>query len=437
MEPPGSRTAANASTLSTGLSLAHPFDVEEMPETPAIRRIGMGYRGLWPRQGVHISLNGLRVDRGDPSGILSIRCDGRELVGAARMNLTSMESRRRLAKDLEGGDQGVSGWRAILEDFCRTVVRLEIEPDASRQLTGERIRPANEWLVEPLLPFGVPSILFGPGGAMKSTLATALALAVATGYPLLEWSPRNGPVLVLDWESDEADWNDRAGQVARGFEIEFPKTIRHRRCDRTLASMTEIIAAETSALGVMLLIVDSVGLAAGVGHEGGDAAETAMRLFKSLRHIGCTSLLIDHVTGDSQDKPGSRPYGSVYKTNLARSTYEVRRERHPGRDGTQVMLRHAKVNRGRQRETMGIRVIHEEERIRFQRCELTAPDLAATGEGIEGRLAQLLGDEGAMPLQWLAKALDVAYDSVRMVVKRHPERFIRLEGPGGRIGLRA
>lgn len=421
------------------MSTQRPSNVVELPppsasSVSAVQRHGMGYRGIWTADHVVLSLTQCRYERGDLSGLLMVFQNAEFLV-AARFNVAAQETRRRLAADLEERTE-FRGWRSLLEDFCRQVIRLDSAGSPPVWLAEWKGSHAEEYLLEPLLPLGKPTILYGQGGSMKSTLATAAAVAVTTGAALLDAPPRVGRVMVLDWESDSDDWAERATALARGMGVAYPEAmIAHRQCDRPLRHFVESIAGFVQDHDVALLIVDSVGLAAGVGQEGGDPAETTLKLFQAVAPIQCTKLFIDHVSGDGVDNEhgSKRPYGSVYKMNLARSVWEMRSAHVDG--AVEAVLRHRKVNKGRERPNVEFKVRHGEDRIELALSPVTSPKLRA-GVSLEQRLAELMADEGAMSVgeAWKKLGDGISYDAVRVCLQRHHDLFFKIAR--GRYGLK-
>lgn len=415
------------------------LDLPSKEATPAISRVGMGYRGVWHKLGIVATLRRMRYDRGDPSGLLQIVSGTAIVHGPERLNLAASSTRSRLATELARRTD-YPGWEQILDTFCRHVLLLEEQGQPAQWLSEWRGNTAEEYLLDPFLPLRKPTILYGPGGSMKSTLATACALAVATGYPLLGWTPRVGRVAVLDWETDFADWAQRATELCKGLGLTFPaEMISYRSATTTLSRMVEGVAAWVSEIEASMLVVDSVMAASGTTHEGGDSAETATNLFAALRQIGTTSLLVDHVRGEDagDGKESSRPYGSVVKENSARSTWELRAGHCFGTE-TQLQLRQDKANRSRRGLRIGLRTVHEDGSIRLERCELTDPQFTKNMP-IAEQMRRLLGS-GSMPTSEIAQALETTSARVRKELSDHKDWFIRFDGGPGRegtVGLRA
>jgi len=398
----------------------------------SVVRHGLGYRGLFPG-GIHLHLARLHSSRGDLSGMLSVR-HGERVLYKGRFNVASVSARSTLIRYLK--DRGAyDGWGVVLEKFCWHVLTIDEEGPSTSVIGQQPRRGAPAYQVESVLPKNQATIIAGPGGSFKSTLAAAFAVSVQTGVAVVEgWFPEQGNVLVLDWESDEEEWNDRVVGIATGMGIEAPG-IRYRRCAHRLTALTESIADQVAREDIALLIVDSVGLAQGTSGDGGDANESTLGLFEALRSIGCTSLLIDHVRGDElgNSKVSAKPYGSVYKVNLARSIFELRREDQPSYpEATQVLLRHTKVNSGPKLKPQGLRIIHGETSILFERCVIDAPDLEQHAGTTVDRMRRLLGRSGELDESDLAETLGVSRSAIRQTMTRH-QGFQR--NPDGKIGL--
>lgn len=408
--------------------------IVELPEQRGqVTRLGVGYCGSFPR-GFTLSLESVRRSRGDLSGVLDVS-NGERHLARARFNVSSLTSRGSMARYLKGRTANYDGWPAILEDFCRQVDVLDAEGQPFERLTpiGPDDAALPEYLVDPIIPLQRPTLIFGPPGAHKSTVAAAVAVAVGTGENILGWRPRVGPVLVLDWETDRDEWRRRIGQLARGAGASHPDHF-YRRCAQPLYQMIESVAAFVQREEVRLVIVDSVGPALGADRDGGDANETTLRLFAALRAIGTTSLLIDQVKGENTDNERtghSRPYGSVFKTFEARSVFELRCEEQPEQHRAELLLKQVKVNESSRLADQGIEVTRADGAIRLRRCEVTAPDLEPHAGTTADRMRRLLRS-GPMSMVDIVGVLEVKRNTVSQVVKRN-RHFHRLND--GRIGL--
>lgn len=426
-----------AQTLDVGLwDRLRPLLVEPLQaEPPEVERVGLGYRARFPLAGIEMQLTRIRESRCEVHGELMVRFSDavpifdRHLY-AARFNLSSGSTRVSTAKLLN--ERHKADWAGLLERFCLAVLQLEREPEPTDEIGSRPAREPERWLLKPLLLKGKTTILYGPGGSWKSTLGAAIAVSLVTGQPVIpEWLAAQSPVLILDWEDDAEVWNERVRYIAIGAGI-APPTIRYRRMSRPLSDQLESLAAEVAEARIGLLLVDSVGLAIGASSEAEGIADGAFRLFAALRQLGTTNLLIDHVAGADVTNPGttSKPYGSIYKVNLARSTFEVRRPKEVDGDRAEFLLVQSKTN--------GIRVLPQELAIvygdgviRFERGRVVDPNLQS-GLPLKERMARALGENGAMTTEELAREIGVSPASIRTNVGRD-ERFVRCRD--GRIGL--
>jgi hypothetical protein len=176
-------------------------------------------------------------------------------------------------------------------------------------------------------------------------------------------------------------------------------------------------------------------MAAGGGRENGPAEESALRMFSALRHLGCTILLIDHVTGENVNtqKAVDKPYGSIYKVNLARSVWELKGTPVEGQDAHMALF-HRKVNVGAIQQPIGIKVQHHDEGVVFSREQIQDAGLV-TGLSHGSRIVKLLSD-GALNVGEIAEELDIAEAIVRVTLNRGKEKtYVKLSD--GRWGLAA
>jgi RecA-family ATPase len=249
-----------------------------------------------------------------------------------------------------------------------------------------------------MLPKDRATIVFGEGGSGKSYIAALLGLSLASGKQVFPgWEPvKPGKVLVLDWEADREEWNERLLLLAAGAGLaveDFAPRMRYRSCITSLVDQVEELAKYVKDEGIDLVIVDSVGMASPGAREGTDANEGALQLFRGLRLLRCTALLVDHVSKQGKESANGAkdPYGSIFKTNLARQTWEVRREDPEGEEQAtaELVLVNRKVNNGPRRNPIGCRITYAENEVRFVRSDLE--DVAESLQGSIPAAVQIKG----------------------------------------------
>ena len=404
-----------------------------------VERLGLGYQVRF-EQGVEIDVERIRRSRDELSAEVTVIAalpgivsrDGH--VHAARLNLSSTSARGTLARHLAGRAPGVD-WAEILERTCLAVLTGERagEPIETVGNRPQRIRP--RFLVDPILPADKPTILFGEGGTGKSTLAAAIAVSVETGIDVIAgWRPsRPTNVLYLDWETGPDDIDERVRGVAAGAGITDEVAIAYRFCSGPIADMVDELAREIARQGIGLVIVDSLGLAGGISSDG-DAADGALRMFAGFRALRCTVLGIDHVSKSSADDPNrpGRPYGSVYKTNLARATFELRQGQTIG-DRTHLGLYNTKSNVGRPLRPIGLSIEYASDGSISYRTEELAGELTKP-LSLPAKITALLA-EGAMTTADIAAETEEPENKIRATLSRGRKegRYVGL--PDGRWGV--
>lgn len=393
-------------------------------------RLGASYRAEFPEGRVTMTLARLRHRSGEWVGELTVRSDDRSApedghLLQANFNASSMTARKTTAGHLEKRAPKVrADWLAHLEAFCVRVLAAEREGSPILDIGTRPVRrEGTPYLLHPMLPKGRATILFGEGGSGKSYLAAAAAVSVASGTPVLDfWHvTQPGRVLVLDWEADVEEWNDRIAGVARGAGID-PPNIAYRQGVRSLVDDQEELARYVAEHNVRLVIVDSVGMASPSTREGSDANDGAIRLFAALRLLDTTCLLVDHVSkaGADQERGALRPYGSIFKVNLARSVYELKRASQLTDGIASMGLYHRKANGGPLGEPVGIRVEYGDDYVRFDREELHDEELDRA-RPLSFQVEDVLA-EGAMHPKDVADALGANVGSIRVILSRGVQR---------------
>jgi hypothetical protein len=225
------------------------------------------------------------------------------------------------------------------------------------------------------------TLLHGDGGVAKSLLALALAVAVSGGSS--KWLGRDvesSPVLYLDFELDAEEQLRRVRQLCRGQVLCKPpdallylSALGHTAREAFGSALT---ACEEH--GVKLLILDSLGPAL---HGDAEASRDVIGFFQEViepfRAKGIAVLIIDHQSKlqGGQSYQSKSAFGSVYKSNLARSVIQV--EATERGEGTLTLrLRQKKHNFGPLSEPFGVKLSFSEEAVSLEAVELQATELA-------------------------------------------------------------
>jgi hypothetical protein len=198
-----------------------------------------------------------------------------------------------------------------------------------------------------------------------------------------EWLGReveSCPVLYTDFELDSEEQARRVHQLCRGQGLDTPPE------DLLYMSALGHPAREafTAALeackehGVGLMVVDSLGPAL---QGDAEAARDVIGFFQNgiepFRTEGIAILIIDHQSrlqpGQSYQSKGA--FGSVFKTNLARSVIQAQATER-GEGTLSVRLRQKKHNFGPLAEPFGVKLSFTQEAVSLEVVELDASELA-------------------------------------------------------------
>src|SRR5262245_20483225 len=308
---------------------------------PVLQQLGDSIFIVWPGERT-LEFTRIVEARETVSAELCVVDQGQTLHWA-RINMMSTQSRNTLAKGLEDTLPGVP-WKTIVEDSCRMVVQHLRRGEPSVAVEPRKPREGR-YLVNPYIPAGEVTVLYGDGGAGKSLLALSLAVAGLLGHPLTpQWRVGNlERVLYLDWESDAETHGERLHGLTHRRELVQKGAILHRRLWRPLTDTIDVVRMDADKHQADLVICDSLGAACGSEPESADAAVRTMMALRSLRG---TKLVIAHVSKTSAELARSRPYGSVYVANLARSLVEARRIEVAEDNLLTIGLYHRKTNVG-------------------------------------------------------------------------------------------
>ncbi|MGH7322463.1 MAG: AAA family ATPase [Candidatus Rokuibacteriota bacterium] len=341
-----------------------------------------------------------------------------------RLNLASTAMREGLVKKLRETVPELP-WRERLELACRLIVE-EVRMGAPLVALRPAPRPgAQRDLIEDVLPLGETSLLYADGDAGKGWVALLIAVALGTGqgFPHLRPMRRGVTTAYLDWESTEEEVAARVDGICRGLGVDLPPgSILYRPMYRALADEAPRVRADFARHGVSVVILDSFGPAAGAEPE---SADSTIRVMNALRSFtDTTRLVLAHVSKAAADQPtgATRPYGSVFVRNLARSAWELRRAEETEPDELLVAAYHRKNNGGRRAPAFGLRLRFDPDgAVLVTGADLAeAPDLLAR-TSVSKRVTVALA-AGALTVAELAEHLSAPETTVGRIVRRLREK---------------
>src|SRR5919112_472405 len=254
--------------------------------------------------------------------------------------------------------------------------KLEAVRFSDMEMPGPR-----RYLLKDLVLAAYVTLLYGDGGVAKSLLALALAVAIAgDAKTWLGREVESCPVLFMDFELDSEEQARRVYQLCRGQGLDTPSenllymsALGHPARESFTAALE---ACKEHAVGLM--VVDSLGPALqGDAEAARDVIGFFQKSIEPFRAEGIAILIIDHQSrlqaGQSYQSKGA--FGSVFKTNLARSVIQAQATER-GEGTLTVRLRQKKHNFGPLAEPFGVKLSFTEQAVRLEAIELDASELA-------------------------------------------------------------
>lgn len=177
--------------------------------------------------------------------------------------------------------------------------------------------------------------------------------------------------------------------------------------------------------GVVMAVVDSVGAACGDDPE---RAEPVLRFFSAVRSLGIATILVDHVR---KENANGRAFGSTYKHNASRLTFEMRRAQLPDADLVHVGVFPRKSNKGRLMSPFGLAVTYTTDAIIFRREDVAADPELAEGLSLPVRIVNAL-KHGPRLTSQLADECGASDDKVRAALARMKGKVTGVTIPGER-----
>jgi hypothetical protein len=357
--------------------------------SPTIESVGEDLKFHWPNEGVVVAVercreNGSRGASAELTVMVAHNGHGVDRVlTSCGINLAAIRTRTEVANRLEKLHPSVD-WDYVVETVAVSTTRRMRQGAPVVLLTDDIPTKPVGFRCAPLVHEAMPSVLFGPGGLGKSLVALMMAMAVETGGWHGKFCGVPGKTLYLDYESEKEDLAHRAKQLRLGHPGLMSAQPSYRRSHVPIADDLPALRRIVDENDIRLVVIDSLAAACGAELE---RAETATRFYSALRSLRVSSLIIAHVAKNSDEKS---IYGSVFFSNFARSTWEIRKEQEAGEDAiTRIGLYHRKSNLGPLQRPFGLTMTFTDA-ITIEPADLSeCPDLVQ-GLPVRERLQQAL-----------------------------------------------
>ena len=381
----------------------------------------------WVKHGVTIKLDEMMRDREGIHSELEIEAimPGRQTLdhGPIRFNLSSTTTRNSLVKYL-GGQMPELAWPTMMDTVCRLAIsHFKVGPSLINLAHYEGFPP--NWLLWPLILEDEINILFGDGGNGKSLIAMTAAVSLQPQHSQLRGMVPNGntKTLYLDWEASP---NAHASRLKKLMHPVPMLDMAYLRCSAPLHEIVRQVKRHLTESGCGMVVIDSIAAACGGEPE---RADIALRLCNAVRSLDTTSLLIGHQTKGNDDT--GKPFGSVFWTNEARSTMEIKRQQDAGQDTMNLGLYHRKINDGRLEKPIGISVSFSDDTIKFNAQSIVdVPELASRLPAWQV-IERYLRESGPSPVEEIAAATDRKANTIHKVFSDRRDIFVEIPNLDG------
>lgn len=408
-----------------------------LPRNVRGRQLGVDYEYELATPPVRFTFNAVRETR---NGLRAeVRVDSIEMGAEGdilrdQITLISTRSKNSLAKAIGVRTKVAIAWAEIVELVALATVDTYREGEPFIYLKDTLDEPQSRaFLIRYFLPYLQSTVLYGDGMAGKSLLALTMGISVALGQELPSMRPMQDAkaVLYLDWETTASTHAYYLRCIERAHNIKVPRTqLLYRRMSRSLQLEAHRVKREIDKHQVGFLIVDSMVPACGGEPE---SADIVMSFFNAIRGVGpITALIISHLTKmEAQRKGLPRPFGSVFTSNLARSTWLARRAELGSADVLEVGLYHTKTNFGRLHSPRGVRFRFTQDSITLS--EFYLGDIPELGAHVPlGRRVRGILKRGPATVSEIADTLAANRDSVSKSLRRMKDVTV-LSGSQGKV----
>jgi hypothetical protein len=279
--------------------------------------------------------------------------------------------------------------------------------------------PPPQDVIAGVIPADFPSSIFGAGGQLKSYLLTHMMMCVVAGQPFLGRKVVQSPVLFVDYELDAKTTAHRARQIARGMGLTgIPAGFGYVNASRSLLKLTDQLLVEIEQTGFGWLGIDSMGLAIAGDTQKEDGVIAAMG---ALRALEIASTVVDHQAKvqPGQDYAGKEAFGSVYKGNLVRASWQLYAPKDQGQDKSirDLVMRQAKWSFGPEGANIGIRATFAGDTLRFEEIDPATSTSLTVMASTKDRLIQAVNDDPGSAAEALADLTGIALGTTRNVLR--------------------
>jgi len=396
-----------------------------------------GYNFTFPDDKLQVSVSRTRVhtDGKITGDIRIILGKDKQEEPSFNFNFSSAQTRKQLIKSLDEKYPDWS-WLGVVDEICRQVQALAMQGESSTVIkpttTGAK-HPG--YYVEPIVMKGVPTVIYGDKGTNKTTLALTLMGLIACGINdslTGLHASCSGKVGLLDWENNAELTDYTLSRLVDGGTLPYFE-LPYLRCNQPLADDIERIGRFLYENEIDVVMIDSLGQAAGSDRFDSAGKGSALRFFEAMRQFNLTSIIIGQ---NAKDDTGKRSiYGSTFFTYYARNIFRLQAGKHQdNEDEMLVALIHEESNFSKKYQPLGLRLAYTESTISVT-SEVVSISQFLDRANQTKELLEFL-KSGAKSVKAVSDYLNASANGTRVLLSRLKSRGIVVSLGAGMWGLK-
>jgi hypothetical protein len=364
--------------------------------------------------------------------------NGKKPFEVVDINLLAPNSMKSLARGLANNNSKDIPWEQVL-----TKIKIATLDFQRRGEPGFLIKPTTEdiqhpgYYIEPIIMKNVPNVLYGDKGVNKTTLCLSLLGIVCagtsdsiSGFKCFDDGIRCG---MLDWESSRDMTYYNTSRLFESGTIPYFE-LPYLKCRRPLIDDIDRIITWKESNSLDLILIDSLGQAAGADRFDSSGKTTALLFFEALNSLNVTSLIIAQ---NSKSQDGKKSiFGSVYYQYYSRNIFELRdTEISTDHNEKIVALIHDISNYSKKYEPIGLRVSYSDTAISIESYNVTLSNLKAKLGDSEMILDFMKNESRLVSVKEIAEAIQKKDSQIRVVLSGLKKRGLVVNPTPGSWGL--
>ncbi len=360
---------------------------------------------------------------------------GDTLLHTTKANLLSTSTMAGIAKRMKSHSEDVP-WIPVLT--CISAKTMEysrrgepgvvIEPSES-----EAVHPG--YYIEPVIMKGVPNIIYGDKGVNKTTSCLTMLGIIALGSDDSSTgliSLNSAKVAMLDWQANKELTSYTVSRLVLGDTITW-FALPYLRCKQPLADDIDRIANFLHDNQTQVVLIDSLGQAAGSDKFDTSGKGAALKFFEALRQLNLTSLIIaENAKGEETGR--KTIFGSTYFTYYARNIFELRgKQDEMNENEMHIALFHQESNYSKKYQPLGFNLTYTDSTIKIASEPVSLSAFLERASQMKALLEFL--SEGAKTRQSVSQKLGVSLKHAGVLLNRAKNRELVISLGSGMWGL--